>query len=212
MKRNQTKPDAQASDLPPPSLARRAQKRARILIAMLHAEEICNASERLAVLVMGTNDLAKELRASHVPGRQPLLSGLDKSTKRGEAFGDNRPVVFGVIGLMSGWWMTVIATVSLVCVLIFRRGLLFHILGIAVVTSDGADASRLRLLWRGLIVWSPVLISTLLLSLSMYGTPARLVVPSVLLGMLVLGLAIASLIPKKRGLQDMMAGTWLVPR
>jgi citrate lyase subunit beta/citryl-CoA lyase len=45
-------------------------------IAMLHAEEICRSSERLAVLVMGTNDLAKELHASHVPGRQPLLSGL----------------------------------------------------------------------------------------------------------------------------------------
>jgi citrate lyase subunit beta/citryl-CoA lyase len=28
------------------------------------------------VLVMGTNDLAKELYAEHVPGRQPLLAGL----------------------------------------------------------------------------------------------------------------------------------------
>jgi citrate lyase subunit beta / citryl-CoA lyase len=45
-------------------------------VAMLHAEEICSASERLAVLVMGTNDLAKELQAEHVPGRQPLLPGL----------------------------------------------------------------------------------------------------------------------------------------
>jgi citrate lyase subunit beta/citryl-CoA lyase len=45
-------------------------------IAMLRAEEICSASDRLAVLVMGTNDLAKELHASHVPGRAPLLSGL----------------------------------------------------------------------------------------------------------------------------------------
>ena len=45
-------------------------------VAMLHAEEIAAASERLAVLVMGTNDLAKELRAAHVPGRQPLLTGL----------------------------------------------------------------------------------------------------------------------------------------
>ncbi|HEY6698118.1 MAG TPA: CoA ester lyase, partial [Acidimicrobiales bacterium] len=44
--------------------------------AMLRAEEICAASERLTVLVMGTNDLAKELQAEHVPGRQPLLSGL----------------------------------------------------------------------------------------------------------------------------------------
>ena len=45
-------------------------------VALLHAEEICAASERLTVLVMGTNDLAKELRAEHVPGRQPLLTGL----------------------------------------------------------------------------------------------------------------------------------------
>jgi len=44
--------------------------------AMLHAEEIAAASERLTVLVMGTNDLAKELYAEHVPGRQPLLAGL----------------------------------------------------------------------------------------------------------------------------------------
>jgi citrate lyase subunit beta/citryl-CoA lyase len=45
-------------------------------VAMLHAEEVARASERLAVLVMGTNDLAKELQAEHVPGRRPLLVGL----------------------------------------------------------------------------------------------------------------------------------------
>jgi citrate lyase subunit beta / citryl-CoA lyase len=44
--------------------------------AMLRCEEIAAASERLTVLVMGTNDLAKELYAEHVPGRQPLLTGL----------------------------------------------------------------------------------------------------------------------------------------
>ena len=45
-------------------------------LAMLHAEEIAGASPRLTVLVMGTNDLAKELHAEHVPGREPLLTGL----------------------------------------------------------------------------------------------------------------------------------------
>ena len=45
-------------------------------VAMLHCEEIAASSERLTVLVMGTNDLAKELHAEHVPGRQPLLTGL----------------------------------------------------------------------------------------------------------------------------------------
>ena len=48
-------------------------------IAMLHAEQICSASERLAVLVMGTNDLAKELHALRVPSRLPLLGGLHLS-------------------------------------------------------------------------------------------------------------------------------------
>jgi citrate lyase subunit beta / citryl-CoA lyase len=45
-------------------------------VAMLHAEQIASSSDRLTVLVMGTNDLAKELHAEHVPGRQPLLTGL----------------------------------------------------------------------------------------------------------------------------------------
>ncbi|RJQ90675.1 HpcH/HpaI aldolase/citrate lyase family protein [Amycolatopsis panacis] len=45
-------------------------------VAMLHAEEIATASDRLTVLVMGTNDLAKELHAEFVPGRAPLLGGL----------------------------------------------------------------------------------------------------------------------------------------
>ncbi|GAA0606609.1 CoA ester lyase [Kutzneria viridogrisea] len=45
-------------------------------VAILHAEEIARASQRLTVLVMGTNDLAKELHAEHVPGRAPLLTGL----------------------------------------------------------------------------------------------------------------------------------------
>ena len=44
--------------------------------AMLHADDIAAASERLTVLVLGTNDLAKELYAAHVPGRAPLLTGL----------------------------------------------------------------------------------------------------------------------------------------
>ncbi len=56
-------------------------------VAMLHAEAIAAASERLNVLVMGTNDLAKELHAEHVPGRQPLLTGLSLSLLAARATG-----------------------------------------------------------------------------------------------------------------------------
>ena len=55
--------------------------------AMLHAEEIASASERLTVLVMGTNDLAKELFAAHVPGRHPLLTGLSLALLAARATG-----------------------------------------------------------------------------------------------------------------------------
>jgi citrate lyase subunit beta/citryl-CoA lyase len=62
--------------------------------AMLHAEEIAAASERLTVLVMGTNDLAKELNAEHVPGRAPLLTGLSLALLAARATGTS--IVDGV--------------------------------------------------------------------------------------------------------------------
>jgi citrate lyase subunit beta/citryl-CoA lyase len=63
-------------------------------VAMLHAEEIAAASERLTVLVMGTNDLAKELYAEHVPGRHPLLTGLGLALLAARATG--KAIVDGV--------------------------------------------------------------------------------------------------------------------
>jgi citrate lyase subunit beta / citryl-CoA lyase len=56
-------------------------------VAMLRAEALSGASERLAVLVMGTNDLAKELHAEHVPGRAPLLGALSLALLAARATG-----------------------------------------------------------------------------------------------------------------------------
>lgn len=56
-------------------------------VAMLHAEEIAAASDRLAVLVMGTNDLAKELHAEPTAGRAPLIAGLSLSLLAARAAG-----------------------------------------------------------------------------------------------------------------------------
>ena len=47
-------------------------------IAVLQAEHIAAASDRLTVLVVGTNDLAKELRARSVPDRSPLSFALQR--------------------------------------------------------------------------------------------------------------------------------------
>lgn len=45
-------------------------------MGVLHAGEIAASSPRLSCLVMGTSDLAKDLQARHVPGREPLLPSL----------------------------------------------------------------------------------------------------------------------------------------
>jgi citrate lyase subunit beta/citryl-CoA lyase len=44
--------------------------------ALLDARAIAAASERLAVLVLGTNDIARELHAAQTPGRPGLLTAI----------------------------------------------------------------------------------------------------------------------------------------
>jgi citrate lyase subunit beta/citryl-CoA lyase len=63
-------------------------------IAMFNALSIASASDRLTVLVMGTNDLAKELYAEHVPGREPLLTGLSLALLAARASG--KAIIDGV--------------------------------------------------------------------------------------------------------------------
>jgi citrate lyase subunit beta / citryl-CoA lyase len=60
-------------------------------LAMLNARDIAAAAldpaMRLAVFVMGTNDLAKETRARIVPGRAPMLPWLMTCVAAARAFG-----------------------------------------------------------------------------------------------------------------------------
>ncbi|WP_134766549.1 CoA ester lyase [Nocardioides sp. 1609] len=56
-------------------------------VAILDALAIARASERLTVLVLGTNDLVKELYAEHVPGRAPILPSLHTALLAARAAG-----------------------------------------------------------------------------------------------------------------------------
>ena len=56
-------------------------------VAILDALAIARASERLTCLVMGTNDLVKELYAEHVPGRAPILPSLHTALLAARAAG-----------------------------------------------------------------------------------------------------------------------------
>ena len=54
---------------------------------VLHAEEIADSTPRLGGFVMGTSDLAKDLRCAHTPRREPLLTSLGLSLLAARAAG-----------------------------------------------------------------------------------------------------------------------------
>ena len=56
-------------------------------LGMLHAAEIAAASPRIACLVMGTSDLAKDLHASHTRERLPMLTSLGLCLLAARAYG-----------------------------------------------------------------------------------------------------------------------------
>lgn len=55
--------------------------------AIFNALHIAGAGGRLACLVMGTNDLVKEMRARHTPGREALLAALNLTVMAARAHG-----------------------------------------------------------------------------------------------------------------------------
>jgi len=56
-------------------------------MCFLRAEEIASASDRLAGLVVGTNDLVNDLHALHVPGRAPVVAALSLAVLGARAAG-----------------------------------------------------------------------------------------------------------------------------
>jgi citrate lyase subunit beta / citryl-CoA lyase len=63
-------------------------------LSIFNIRNIAGASPRLACLVMGTNDLIKEMNGLPTPGREGLLSALSLSVLAARAFG--RAIVDGV--------------------------------------------------------------------------------------------------------------------
>ncbi|MBI1210206.1 MAG: CoA ester lyase [Alphaproteobacteria bacterium] len=55
--------------------------------SIFHLEEIAAAGGRLACFVMGTNDLVKEMRGQHTPGRDGLMAALSLSVMAARAHG-----------------------------------------------------------------------------------------------------------------------------
>ncbi|TWU42374.1 protein kinase domain-containing protein [Novipirellula artificiosorum] len=123
------------------------------------------------------------------------------------------PVVpFAVLaGLMQ--LLILIAIPSLLWALLFRGGPLLRVFGIVIVNGDGSRASRMRVLWRSVISWSPLLLPfPLLWILSNKETTAYLwSIPIITAASFMILSWVSALIPS-RGISDRLAGTFLVPR
>jgi hypothetical protein len=100
---------------------------------------------------------------------------------------------------------------------LFRGGLLLRAFGIEVVTRNGETVSRLRALWRGLLAWAPLIIAPVLLvpnPIPLYIGVSREVAIAfgVCAGALFVVGAAWAVVHPERGLQDRIAGSYLVPR
>jgi eukaryotic-like serine/threonine-protein kinase len=114
------------------------------------------------------------------------------------------PHVLGRLSLtVSGAGLIGCAALSLVSALTFRSGVWLRAFGIAVVTPEGREVSRLRAVWRAALVWSWVPAQLLWAG---HAVPVVLIVAAKLVG-----LCYAADHPE-RGIQDRLAGTYLVPR
>jgi uncharacterized RDD family membrane protein YckC len=109
---------------------------------------------------------------------------------------------------MFGLYMSA-AVIALILNFAFRGGFM-RAIGLELVTADGRQASRLRVLVRTAVTWSPILVVPILMPFVERALPRLAGTPWWTLG--VLSGAIAILLTPSRGLQDRVARTWVVPR
>ena len=101
------------------------------------------------------------------------------------------------------------AVIALILNFAFRGGFM-RAMGLELVTADGRQASRLRVLVRTAVTWSPILVVPILMPFVERALPGLAGTPWWTLG--ILSGAIAILLTPSRGVQDRIARTWVVPR
>jgi hypothetical protein len=140
---------------------------------------------------------------------EPFLEGRrERARQRASPRG-----LLAIAALFAAAASVVMACVGLLSALLFRGGLMLRLFGIAIAISAG-EAGRLRALWRAVIAWSPAALALAAFvmgrSAGMAGTTWQ-VIELVSATLFAAGFAYAIRHPE-RGLQDRLAGTWLVPR
>jgi hypothetical protein len=83
------------------------------------------------------------------------------------------------------------------------------IFDVAIVNRRGESASRLRVMWRSVVLWTIVVLGLALIVVLLTQFTFRV---GFLLLIYFTCMIIYDMFTSERGLQDVLSGTWLVPR
>jgi len=152
---------------------------------------------------------AEEIRraeATVAPILESQAQGLEKLASA-------RALTGIVVATLSGTFVFV-AFLAGVGALFTGTGFTFRPFGVALVNRRGARISRVRALWRATVTWSPVIALAFVLKYGpdvTDGSTAVFAIDLALVALVIAGAVWASQRPA-RGIQDRLAGTWVVPR
>ncbi len=135
-------------------------------------------------------------------------AAVGRHVPRQHIFGEKLPPALPVM-MLAASLLFYVGLPALVAAVTFRGGVVLLIAGVAYVRKDGARASRLRLLWRAIVAWGPVVLLFVVAVLAVAGKLTW--EPWLAIALLGLLAALSVALPQ-RGLQDRLAGTWPVPR
>jgi hypothetical protein len=110
--------------------------------------------------------------------------------------------------------MVVLGAIALIQLLAlpFRSTAGHAIFRLAVVNAEGAPAAASRLLVRWAIVWLPLVVPMVVVALLLKSAVGIALILTLVLLVPWIGVAIYAVVHPHRGLQDRLAGTWVVRR
>jgi uncharacterized RDD family membrane protein YckC len=164
---------------------------------------------------LGAKEKAIAERILRRPADRALAAGAPPTLPESIVVAATKPPDWAELAmLVVALFYLMLAFIGLFAVLLAPtvRGLLLRLFGLEVVTADGRPASRVRLLGRAALAWSPVLLPLVAVVLGRHINPTTLTWAA-LPGLAVVGAgALALAVQPARGWHDRLARTWIVPR
>ena len=170
---------------------------------------------RASLFFVGPKEKAIAERILRRPADRALAAGPPPTLPESIVVAATKPPDWAELAtLVVATFYLMLAFIGLLAVLLAPtvRGLLLRFFGLEVVTADGRRASRVRLLGRAALAWSPVLLPLVAVVLGRQINPTTLTwaaLPALAIG----GAGVLALaLRPARGWHDRLAGTWIVPR